>query len=380
MMQQQHAEIQETVHWDAEDLILTDLVKTFHDGHGGTFNAVNHVSLTIPKGKIVTLLGPSGCGKTTTLRMVAGFEHPDAGEIYLGERKMNGVPAFDRNMPMVFQSYALFPHLTIFDNVAYGLRVRKTPKEAITREVEAALQLVNLEKLSKRYPGEISGGQQQRVALARALVLKPKIILFDEPLSNLDAKLRVQTRMEIRRVQQRLRITSLYVTHDQSEALSLSDYIVVMNKGEIEQMGTPEEMYNHPKSLFVADFLGNANFIEATVVEVHPKEIGVRMQDQAIRVAADRAKEVMQPGESALLVIKPEAIRVSKNGGGFHGILRSKFFEGAQIEYEVEFEQRIIRAIHQNTEDADISFEPGESVSIQFNPIFFHLFKKPMEQ
>ncbi|GAK50355.1 ABC transporter related protein [Candidatus Moduliflexus flocculans] len=376
-MMQQHAAMQETVHWDAEDLILTDLVKTFHDGHGGTFNAVNHVSLTIPKGKIVTLLGPSGCGKTTTLRMVAGFEHPDAGEIYLGERKMNGVPAFDRNMPMVFQSYALFPHLTIFENVAYGLRVRKMPKEVITREVEAALQLVNLEKLSKRYPGEISGGQQQRVALARALVLKPKIILFDEPLSNLDAKLRVQTRMEIRRVQQRLRITSLYVTHDQSEALSLSDYIVVMNKGEIEQMGTPEEIYNHPNSLFVADFLGNANFIEATVAEVHEKEIGVRVQDQAIRIAANRAKEALRPGDSALLVIKPEAIRVSKNGGGFHGILRSKFFEGSQIEYEVEFEQKTIRAIHQNTEDADISFEPGESVSIHFNPVFFHLFKKP---
>jgi len=362
--------------WEPDNLVLTNLIKQFDDGRGGIVNAVDQVSLTIPKSKIVTLLGPSGCGKTTTLRMVAGFEHPDAGDIYLGKIRMNDVPAFDRNMPMVFQSYALFPHLSIFDNVAYGLRIRKAPNAQIKRDVDAALRLVNLEGVDNRYPGEISGGQQQRVALARALVLKPKIVLFDEPLSNLDAKLRVQTRMEIRRVQQQLGITALYVTHDQSEALSLSDIIVVMNKGKIEQSGAPEMIYNHPESLFVADFLGNANIIDVVVAEVSHAQVTVRLQNHIAKVAAARVKETFKPDDTAALVIKPEALRLTKGAQGFTGTIRSKFFQGSIIEYEVAFENKIIRAIHQNIEDLRESLDVGDQVSINFNAEFFHLFRK----
>jgi iron(III) transport system ATP-binding protein len=248
-------------------LDLNNVVKVFQDGQGGRVRAVDDVSLSIKKGEFVTLLGPSGCGKTTTLRMVAGFEVQNSGDIILNGKNIDNVAAYDRNMPMVFQSYALFPHMSIFENIAYGLKVRKMSRETIRNDVAMACQMVNLSGLEKRYPGELSGGQQQRVALARALVLKPEIMLFDEPLSNLDAKLRIQTRTEIMRVQQMLGITALYVTHDQSEALSMSDRIVVMNQGKVEQFGTPEEIYASPATPFVADFIGNANFVNVLVKE-----------------------------------------------------------------------------------------------------------------
>ncbi len=218
-------------------LQLKNLTKQFNDGRGTVVTAVDDISLTIHKGEFVTLLGPSGCGKTTTLRMVAGFEVQNTGDIILDGKFINNVAAFNRNMPMVFQSYALFPHLTIFENIAYGLKIKKLSRDVIRNDVAMACQMVNLVGLEDRYPGELSGGQQQRVALARAIVLKPEIILFDEPLSNLDAKLRIQTRNEIKRVQQLLGITALYVTHDQSEALSMSDRIVIMNRGKLCRSG-----------------------------------------------------------------------------------------------------------------------------------------------
>jgi len=269
---------------DKNYLVLSNLTKVFTDGRGNSVTAVDDISLTIKKGDFVTLLGPSGCGKTTTLRMVAGFELQSEGDINLEGKLINDVAPFDRNMPMVFQSYALFPHLTIFDNIAYGLKIRKFSKEVIKNDVAMVSQMVNLVGLENRYPGELSGGQQQRVALARALVLKPEIILFDEPLSNLDAKLRIQTRTEIKRVQQLMGITALYVTHDQSEALSMSDQIVIMNRGKIAQVGSPEEIYNNPNSSFVADFIGNANFIDAVVSEVGSDTLTVKVQNESIVV------------------------------------------------------------------------------------------------
>lgn len=226
------------------------------------FAAVDDLSLHVDDGEFVTLLGPSGCGKTTTLRMVAGFIPPDDGDIWFDGRRMNDVPPHRRNTAMVFQSYALFPHMTVAQNVAFGLKMRRLAASEQAARIEEALQMVSLKGLEHRRPGQLSGGQQQRVALARAIVTRPDILLFDEPLSNLDAKLREKVRLEIRDLQRRLGITTLYVTHDQAEALAISDRIVVMNGGRVEQIGDPNQVYRSPRSSFVADFLGAANIIE----------------------------------------------------------------------------------------------------------------------
>ena len=240
---------------------LERISKIYNDPKTGKeFYAVNDVSLTIEPGSFVTLLGPSGCGKTTTLRMIAGFESPDAGEIYLGDEAINALTPNKRDTAMVFQSYALFPHYNVYDNVAYGLKLRKVPKKEMDERIAHILELVELTGMETRMTNQLSGGQQQRVALARAMVVEPSVLLFDEPLSNLDAKLRVSMRTEIRRIQQTLGITAVYVTHDQAEAMAISDQIIIMNKGVIAQIGTPEEVYHHPKNEFVADFIGEVNF------------------------------------------------------------------------------------------------------------------------
>ena len=247
---------------------LEHISKIYQDPKTGKdFYAVHDTSLTIEPGSFVTLLGPSGCGKTTTLRMIAGFESPDEGEIYLGDEPINELTPNNRDTAMVFQSYALLPHYNVFDNVAYGLKLRKLPKDEIHSRVMNILKLVELEGMEGRMTNQLSGGQQQRVALARALVIEPSVLLFDEPLSNLDAKLRVSMRTEIRRIQQEVGITAIYVTHDQSEAMALSDNIIIMNKGVVAQMGTPQEIYYHPNSEFVADFIGEANFLKGKLTE-----------------------------------------------------------------------------------------------------------------
>lgn len=242
-------------------LILKDLVKKFDN-----VAAVNHVSLEVEEGEFVTLLGPSGCGKTTTLRTIAGFYQPDEGEIYFNDRLMNNIPPAKRNTSMCFQSYALFPHMNVWDNIAFGLKMRKISQPEQKKRVTQALEMMSLSGMEKRMPGQLSGGQQQRVALARAIVTQPDILLFDEPLSNLDAKLRVQVRVEIKEMQKRLGITSIYVTHDQDEALAISDRIVVMNQGQIEQVGDPQSIYLHPMTSFVAGFIGLANILSGQVV------------------------------------------------------------------------------------------------------------------
>ena len=238
---------------------LLNLTKTF-DGSP----VVNDVSLTVASGELFFLLGPSGCGKTTLLRMVAGFYEPDAGTIRFGERTMNGVPAHDRNTALVFQNYALWPHLTVYENVAYGLRLRKVPEPELDQRVTAALAQVRMTEQRERKPGSLSGGQQQRVALARAAVVRPDLLLLDEPLSNLDARLRVEMREEIARLHRAAATTSLYVTHDQEEALSLADRIAVMDGGKVLQVGTPLEIYHHPATPFVARFIGEMNLFPAT--------------------------------------------------------------------------------------------------------------------
>src|SRR5690606_25334858 len=220
------------------------------------------VDLEVEKGQLVTLLGPSGCGKTTLLRMIAGFEEPTHGEVWFGERRVDKLAPNARDTAMVFQSYAIFPHLNVYENVAFGLRMKRMPTKALRERVGRVLELVGLTPMAERAPSALSGGQQQRVALARCIVMEPRLLLFDETLSNLDAKLREQMRIEIRDLQQRLGITSVYVTHDQIEAMSMSDLVVVMNAGRVEQVGPPEEIYARPRSRFVADFIGKANFVE----------------------------------------------------------------------------------------------------------------------
>ena len=241
---------------ESKGIRLEHISKIYQDPKTGKdFRAVDDANIVIKPGSFVTLLGPSGCGKTTTLRMIAGFESPDEGEIFLGDKAINELTPNKRDTAMVFQSYALFPHYNVFDNVAYGLKLRKLSKEEIHEKVMEILDLVELTGMESRMTNQLSGGQQQRVALARALVVEPSVLLFDEPLSNLDAKLRVSMRTEIRNIQQRVDITAVYVTHDQSEAMALSDQIIIMHKGVVAQVGTPQEIYYHPVNEFVADFI-----------------------------------------------------------------------------------------------------------------------------
>jgi ABC-type Fe3+/spermidine/putrescine transport system ATPase subunit len=302
--------------------------------------AVRDVSLEIARGSFTTLLGPSGCGKTTILRTLAGFYEADAGDIFFGERRMNDVPSHRRNAAMVFQDYALFPHMTVFDNVAYGLKIAGVRGEALRRKVEGVLTDLGLAGLEDRLPGMISGGQQQRVALARALVMEPEILLLDEPLSNLDAKLRVTVRAELRQIQRHVGITTVYVTHDQEEALALSDRIAVMNQGAVVQCGTPWEIYYTPQDVFVADFVGTANFIRGHVREVGPHRFMLDFDGSPIAVASPGSG--LRPGDSAILNIRPEAIRLTSTrpdgfgGNVLAGRIRTHSFVGQWIRYWVE--------------------------------------------
>ncbi len=291
---------------------LEHISKIYKDPKTGKdFYAVKDTSLEIEPGSFVTLLGPSGCGKTTTLRMIAGFESPDEGEIYLGGEPINALTPNKRDTAMVFQSYALLPHYNIFDNVAYGLKLRKMDKATIQEKVTKILKLVGLEGMESRMTNQLSGGQQQRVALARALVIEPGVLLFDEPLSNLDAKLRVTMRTEIRRIQQEAGITAIYVTHDQSEAMALSDQIIIMEKGVVAQIGTPQEVYYHPASEFVADFIGEANFLRGKLVAKNEDE-GVVMVE-GIKTPVVGVKNIPE-GRDCTLVLRPESAVLADKG------------------------------------------------------------------
>lgn len=288
-----------------------DVVKKF-----GSFTALDHVSLKIPRGAFVTLLGPSGCGKTTLMRQLAGFSEPDQGDIFVDGRRMNGLPPFKRNTPLVFQEYALFPHMTVYENISYGLKLRKTPKEEIAKKVQSMLEMFNLAGMEKRFPKEMSGGQQQRVAFARALIMGQDILLLDEPLSNLDAKLRVDVRTELRQIQQKFGITTIYVTHDQDEALSMSDIIAVMRKGRIEQVGIPWEIYFRPANRFVADFVGTVNFLNGRVKQVGLDALAVEYAGMELSIPKSAG---FQPGDSITLVVRPECIRMAEEKEGMEG-------------------------------------------------------------
>ena len=312
---------------------LEHISKIYQDPKTGSdFYAVQDTTLEIKPGSFVTLLGPSGCGKTTTLRMIAGFESPDEGEIYLGDEAINALPPNKRDTAMVFQSYALLPHYNVFDNVAYGLRIRKMPKAQIEEKVLSMLRLVEMDGMETRMTNQLSGGQQQRVALARALVMEPGVLLFDEPLSNLDAKLRVTMRTEIRKIQQKVGITAIYVTHDQSEAMSISDQIIIMSKGRVEQIGSPREVYYRPKNKFVADFIGEANFLDATVVSSAGGTAAIDVNGERLDVQDYVGANA---GDTVSLVLRPENVRLA-DAGKLQGTVTLSTFMGAYQFYQVD--------------------------------------------
>ena len=348
---------------------LEHISKIYQDPKTGKdFYAVKDTSLTIQPGSFVTLLGPSGCGKTTTLRMIAGFESPDEGEIYLGDEAINALTPNKRDTAMVFQSYALLPHYNVFDNVAYGLKLRKVPKDEIKRRVMAILDLVELTGMEGRMTNQLSGGQQQRVALARALVIEPSVLLFDEPLSNLDAKLRVSMRTEIRRIQKRVGITAIYVTHDQSEAMALSDQIIVMKNGVVEQMGTPQEIYYHPKNEFVADFIGEANFLRGTMIGRENGHAVIRVEGHDMPVA-DRPD--MEPGREYTIVLRPEAAHLSDEGGVPCRVSLSCFM-GSYQNYHVQLGDIRIALTEYNPQNKRI-YNVGEECRLVFEPDEVHV-------
>ena len=315
----------------AENVRIVGLSKHFvrPDDPSRPILAVQDVTLEVEAGRLVTLLGPSGCGKSTLLRMIAGFEEPTAGEIWFGERRMNEVAPNRRDATMVFQSYAIFPHLSVYENVAFGLRLQRLSRADLERRVDRVLEMTGLGGMAQRAPSQLSGGQQQRVALARAIVMEPRVLLFDEPLSNLDAKLREQMRIEIRELQQRLGITSIYVTHDQVEAMSISDRIVVMNEGRVEQVGSPTEVYTRPANRFIADFIGKANILPAMATATAGIELA------GVRVAVEGAAGLIA-GAPVTVVIRPEAIAISAQGGDFRGKVSRAMFLGSIAEYLVE--------------------------------------------
>lgn len=315
---------------------LENVTKQFKTPGSGLTTAVDNINLNIESGTFLTLLGPSGCGKTTTLRMIAGFEVPNSGRILIGEEDMTLVPPNMRDLAMVFQSYALFPHLTVAGNIAYGLKLRKFSTQEINQKVANVLKTVGLEGMGERYTNQLSGGQQQRVALARAIVLQPKVLLFDEPLSNLDAKLREDMRGRLRDLQQELQTTAIYVTHDQVEAMTMSDVIVVMNQGRIEQIGTPDTIYERPSSKFVADFIGRVNLIPADLVRTEPEGLIVDIlgtQTKLLSFAIPNSSQMLIAVRPESIILQPDA---DWKGPVLEGRLVRTVYVGQHMEYLIK--------------------------------------------
>ena len=340
---------------------LEHISKIYQDPKTGKdFYAVKDNSLVIEPGEFVTLLGPSGCGKTTTLRMIAGFESPDEGEIYLGDEAINALTPNKRDTAMVFQSYALLPHYNVFDNVAYGLKLRHVPKEEIRERVMKILDLVELTGMEGRMTNQLSGGQQQRVALARALVI--------EPCSNLDAKLRVTMRTEIRRIQQEVGITAIYVTHDQSEAMALSDRIIIMRSGVVEQIGSPQEIYYHPVNEFVADFIGEANFLKGRLEALSDNRAQLNVSGDICHAAPVPGMEV---GRDYTIVLRPEAASLAEEGGLPCEVVLSCFM-GSYQNYHVKVGDTLVKLTDPNPKNKRI-YKVGERCRLVFDPESVHV-------
>lgn len=339
---------------------LTDVDKNFENDR-----VVKKLNLDVQEGEFLTMLGPSGCGKTTTLRMIAGFEYPTGGRIFLEGQDVDDKKPNERNVNTVFQNYALFPHMNVFDNIAFGLVEKKVKKDEIRRRVEEMIRLVRLDGMEKRMPSQMSGGQKQRVAIARALVNQPKVLLLDEPLGALDLKLRKQMQGELKHLQKRLGITFIYVTHDQEEALTMSDRIAVMNNGYLEQVGTPEEVYNHPQTKFVADFIGESNIIEGYIEH---------MTEDSIEVTMESGKAVIhesgyRPEEMVYLCVRPENLKITTDaveGFRFRGQVREHIFIGSINKTMIELPNgQMLKA---ETPAEDVLVPVGTVVNVYWNP------------
>lgn len=342
-------------------LELIDVVKKFDDQE-----AVKNVSMKIRKGEFLTLLGPSGCGKTTTLRMVAGFENPTSGKILLEDESVENKEPYERNVNTVFQNYALFPHMNVYNNIAYGLKIKKVNKSEIAKRVNEMLNLVQLEGFEKRMPDQLSGGQKQRVAIARALINNPKILLLDEPLGALDLKLRKQMQIELKRLQKKLAITFIYVTHDQEEALNMSDRIAVMRGGIIEQIGTPEEIYEKPKTKFVASFIGESNLFNAVVESEDDKFAKIRIEDETIDV--ENSNLII--GSKIYISVRPENIKCSIERNekfNLKAIVKDHSYVGSIIKTTVVLSNGQEVLINNYNKKSELSKE-GTNVWLSWNP------------
>jgi putative spermidine/putrescine transport system ATP-binding protein len=340
-------------------LELKNLTKKF-----GDFTAVDNINLEVKNGEMIALLGGSGCGKTTTLRMIAGFINQYEGSILVDGKEVDRIPAYKRNMGVFFQNYALFPHMNTFDNVAFGLKMQKLSKNVIKEKVQYILELVKMTGMEKRYSRELSGGQQQRVALARALVTEPTVLLLDEPLSNLDAKLRIEMQLEIKRIQRELEITTIIVTHDQEEAVSLADRVVVMNAGKILQVGKPREVFDHPANLFVADFMGFSNFIEGKVKYTDGSKVTVICSEQELVLTGVNTVG-FTPGDSVTLAIRPENIHPAEKNSenALTGVVKNVTYKGMVTRIEISdiFAETVFINIH----DCE-SYEVGDAITVAF--------------
>ncbi len=357
-------------------LELKNIKKSFQDGE----DVLDGICLTAKKGEFVTLLGSSGCGKTTTLRIIAGLEQPDSGQVFLNGKDVTGLEPNRRNVNTVFQNYALFPHMNVADNIGYGLKLKKTPKAEISRRVKEMLELVQLTGFEKRKPSELSGGQRQRVAIARALVNNPEVLLLDEPLGALDLQLRRAMQHELKHLQKKLGITFIYITHDQEEAINMSDTIAVMNHGRFEQIGTPDEIYNHPKTSYVATFVGNANILKGVVKEPadnNNHQITIITESGEVQVLAASEENMPQPGETVTIAVRSENIRFEESvnniqgnsTGNIHGLtakVTEKTFAGGQLRVVLKTTdgQEIIASRY----GIDTNVNVGETVRCCFKP------------
>ena len=340
---------------------LKNLSKRYEDNQ-----VLDNLSLDIKKNEFLTLLGPSGCGKTTTLKIIAGFEYADEGKVLFEERDITDIPPHERQINTVFQKYALFPHMNIYENIAFGLKIKKLPKDEIDKKVKEMLKLVALDGFEKRKVESLSGGQQQRVAIARALVNEPKVLLLDEPLGALDLKLRKEMQIELKKIQKKLGITFIFVTHDQEEALTMSDKIIVMNKGKIQQMGTPQDIYNEPKNSFVARFIGESNIFD-----------GIMLENYLVEFCGKKFKCVdkgFEKNEKIEVVIRPEDVKmVEQEKGMLKGTVTSVLFKG--VHYEIEVTENDRKWILHNTQSAQV----GSKLGLDIYPEDIHIMRKASE-
>ena len=349
---------------------LVDVTKSY-----GDFQALQKTNLTINNGEFITLLGPSGCGKTTLLRLISGLEHPDQGRIFIDGRDVTNLPPEERYLNMVFQSYALFPHMTVYDNVAFGLRCKKVPEEEVKTRVAEVLKMVKLSNLAERKPNQLSGGQQQRVAIARAVVNEPLVLLLDEPLSALDYNLRKNMQIELKQLQRRLGITFIFVTHDQEEALSMSDRVAVMNDGYIEQLGTPKDVYEEPANLYVADFIGEANIFDSVVSDVKGDKIAVTLENRSYLLTNKRN---FKTGEAVHIVIRPEDLAVwgvkettdEEKSSMLPGTVEQVIYQGSTVGLVVRLTsgKKLMALEFFNEDDEKLDYHIAEPVWIDWIP------------